>query len=175
MIFFSFDKEHTHKKLPTWRLSGRLKPIWRDCEATFSFSVLFILCYVSSVLLCLLCVCVCLLFFFFCCFFLFFIFFFFFFFFVLFFPCHYENMPIQIYWIFYHQNMKIFRWKILIIFIFLLENIDCGYSLEPPQRGGSNEPHNICFRGGSNESPQSMFSSKMRKIMYTPVNSSFTI
>ena len=26
-----------------------------------------------------------------------------------------------------------------IIFLFLLKNIDCGYLLEPPQRGGSNE------------------------------------
>ena len=25
------------------------------------------------------------------------------------------------------------------IFLFLLKNIDCGYSLEPPRRGGSNE------------------------------------
>ena len=24
-------------------------------------------------------------------------------------------------------------------FLFLLKNIDCGYSLEPPHRGGSNE------------------------------------
>ena len=24
-------------------------------------------------------------------------------------------------------------------FLFLLKNIDCGYSLEPPQQGGSNE------------------------------------
>ena len=24
-------------------------------------------------------------------------------------PTHYESMPIQIYWNFYHQNMKIFR------------------------------------------------------------------
>ena len=24
------------------------------------------------------------------------------------------------------------------IFLFLLQNIDCGYSLEPPRRGGSN-------------------------------------
>ena len=31
------------------------------------------------------------------------------------------------------------------IFLFLLKNIDCRYSLEPPQRGGSNE------------NPQSMF------------------
>ena len=26
-----------------------------------------------------------------------------------------------------------------ITFLFLLKNIDCGYSLEPPYRGGSNE------------------------------------
>ena len=28
---------------------------------------------------------------------------------------------------------------VYIIFLILLENIDCGYSLEPPRRGGSNE------------------------------------
>ena len=27
---------------------------------------------------------------------------------------------------------------VYIIFLFLLYNIDCGYSLEPPHRGGSN-------------------------------------
>ena len=43
------------------------------------------------------------------------------------------------------------------------ENIDCRYSLEPPRRGGSNEY------------PQSMFSEEIRRIMYTPVNPSFTI
>ena len=43
------------------------------------------------------------------------------------------------------------------------QNIDCGYSLEPP-RGG-----------GSNEYPLSMFLAGIRKIMYTPVNPSFTI
>ena len=25
------------------------------------------------------------------------------------------------------------------------QNIDCGYSLEPPRRDGSNEYHNPCF------------------------------
>ena len=29
-------------------------------------------------------------------------------------------------------------------FLFVLKNIDCGYSLEPP-RGGSKEYHNLCF------------------------------
>ena len=28
---------------------------------------------------------------------------------------------------------------VYIIFLILLKNIDCGYSLEPPHRGGSNE------------------------------------
>ena len=27
----------------------------------------------------------------------------------------------------------------------MLTNIDCGYTLEPPRRGGSNEYHNLCF------------------------------
>ena len=34
---------------------------------------------------------------------------------------------------------------VYIFFLFLLKNIDCGYSLEPPRRGGSNEYHNLCF------------------------------
>ena len=33
----------------------------------------------------------------------------------------------------------------IIFFLFLLKNIDCGYSLEPPHRGGSNEYHNLYF------------------------------
>ena len=76
---------------------------------------------------------------------------------------HYENKPIQIYWKFYHQKMKIFSWKILIFFHISAHNIDCWYSLEPPHRGGSNKY------------PQSMFWAEIRKIMYTPVNPSFTI
>ena len=48
------------------------------------------------------------------------------------------------------------------IFHISAQNIDCGYSLEPPQRGGSNEY------------PQSMFRAEITKIMYTPVNPSFT-
>ena len=39
-----------------------------------------------------------------------------------------------------------------IIFLISAENIDCGYSLEPPQWGSSNEY------------PQSMFSAEIRKI-----------
>ena len=46
---------------------------------------------------------------------------------------------------------------VYIIFLITAQNIDCGYSLEPPQRGGSNEYHNLQNIGGSNEYPQSMF------------------
>ena len=76
---------------------------------------------------------------------------------------HYENTPIQIYRKFHLQKPKIFRLKNSDIFHISAQNIDCGYSLEPPRRG--------C----SNEYPQSMFLSRNKKIMYTPVNPSFTI
>ena len=38
-----------------------------------------------------------------------------------------------------------------LFFLFLVKNIDCGYSLEPPRRGGSNEY------------PQSMFGAEIEK------------
>ena len=47
--------------------------------------------------------------------------------------------------------------------LFFPQNIDCGYALEPPRRGGSNEY------------PQSMFWSKNKKNRYTPANPSFSI
>ena len=45
---------------------------------------------------------------------------------------HYENTPIQIYWNFHLQKQKVFRQKNLIFFHISAQNIDCGYSLEPP-------------------------------------------
>ena len=52
---------------------------------------------------------------------------------------HYENTPIQI----YTENFTIKNWKFSAknsdIFHISAQNIDCGYSLEPPRRGGSNE------------------------------------
>ena len=81
------------------------------------------------------------------------------------FSLHYENTPILIYRKFHHQNLK-FSDKISDIFSYIsAQNIDCGYSLEPPRRG----------RGGSNEYPQSIFWAEIRKIMYTPINPNFTI
>ena len=76
---------------------------------------------------------------------------------------HYENTPIQIYRKFHLQKTKNFQIKNSNIFHISAQNIDCGYSLEPPQRGGSNEYHNRCFWA------------EIRKIIYTPVNPSFTI
>ena len=37
------------------------------------------------------------------------------------------------------KKMKIFRYENSDIFHVSAQNIDCGYSLEPPRRGGSNE------------------------------------
>ena len=34
---------------------------------------------------------------------------------------------------------------VYIIFLISAQNIDCGYLLEPPRRGGSNEYPNLCF------------------------------
>ena len=61
------------------------------------------------------------------------------------------------------KNEKFLEKKNLLYFHIPAQNIDCGYSLEPPRRGGSNEY------------PQSMFWAKIRNIIYTPVNPSFII
>ena len=49
------------------------------------------------------------------------------------------------------------------IFHISAQNVDCVYSLEPPRRGGSNKYS------------QSMFLSRTKKIIYFPLNPSFTI
>ena len=56
-----------------------------------------------------------------------------------------------------------FQIKNSYIFHISAQNIDCRYSLEPPKQDGSNEYL------------QSMFLSIDKKIVYTPVNPSFTI
>ena len=73
---------------------------------------------------------------------------------------HYENMPMQYTEIFKVVKNENFHPKVFDIFLIFAQNIDCGYTLEPPRRGGSNEY------------PQSMFWSKNKKIgipLYTPV------
>ena len=74
---------------------------------------------------------------------------------------HYENTPIQIYWKLHVQKLKIFRYKNSNIFLISAQNIDCGYSLEPPRRGGSNEY------------PQSMFLSRNKKNNVYPCKPQF--
>ena len=75
---------------------------------------------------------------------------------------HYENMPIQIYWKFYNQKKgEKIRKKNSDIFHISAQNIDCGYSLEPPRQGGSNEY------------PQSMFLSRNKKNNIYPCKPQF--
>ena len=64
----------------------------------------------------------------------------------------YENLPIQIYTQFHLQKLEKKSDKTLMFFIFLLKNKDCGYSLESPM----------------------FLEQKQKKLMYTPVNPSFT-
>ena len=52
---------------------------------------------------------------------------------------HYENMSVQYAAISKRGKNDIFYMKIFDIFLIFAQNIDCGYTLEPPQRGGSNE------------------------------------
>ena len=73
---------------------------------------------------------------------------------------HYENMPMQYTEIFSPVKIEKIHGNIFDIFA---QNIDCGYTLEPPRRGGSNEY------------PQSMFWSKNKKNRYTPAYHSFAI
>ena len=70
-------------------------------------------------------------------------------------------MPIQIYWKFYHQKMRNSDKKNSDIFHISVQNIDCGYLLEPPRRGGSNEY------------PQSMFLSRNKKNNVYPCKPQF--
>ena len=71
-------------------------------------------------------------------------------------------MPIQIYWKFYHQkNWNFSDKKNSYIFHISAQNIDCGHSLEPPRRGGSNEY------------PQSMFLSRNKKNNVYPCKPQF--
>ena len=56
-----------------------------------------------------------------------------------------------------------FQQKKIDIFLIFAQNIDCGYTLEPPRRGGFNEYQ------------QSMFWSKNKKNRYTPAYPSFVI
>ena len=47
---------------------------------------------------------------------------------------HYENMPMQYTKIFLALKIENFQLKNFDIFLIFAQNIDCGYTLEPPQR-----------------------------------------
>ena len=77
---------------------------------------------------------------------------------------HYENTLIQEYRKFHLQKTEKFQTQNSYILHISAQNKDCGYLLEPPRRGGSNEH------------PQSMFLSKSKKNnVYPCKNPSFTI
>ena len=61
------------------------------------------------------------------------------------------------------------------IFHISAQNLDCGYSLEPPRRGGSNDGYSLepPRRGGSNEYPHSMFLSRNKKNNVYPCKPQF--
>ena len=76
---------------------------------------------------------------------------------------HYKNLPMQYTKNFCALKIENFQQKNIENFLIFAQNIDCGYTLEPPRRGGSNEY------------PQSMFWSKNKKNRYTPAYPSFAI
>ena len=59
---------------------------------------------------------------------------------------HYANTPLQYTAIFHGCKNVHFQMKFFNIFLIFAQNIDCGYTLEPPQWGSSNAYHNLCFR-----------------------------
>ena len=63
---------------------------------------------------------------------------------------HYESKPIKYSEIFFSCKIENFQLKNFGIFLIFAQNIDCGYTLEPP--------------------PQSMFWSKNKKSRYTPAS-----
>ena len=58
---------------------------------------------------------------------------------------HYDNLPMQYTKTFLALKIKYFRLKIVDIFLIFPQNIDCGFSLEPPRQGGSNEYPQFMF------------------------------
>ena len=74
-----------------------------------------------------------------------------------------KTCPCNIQRFFPASKIENFQLKIFDIFLIFAQNIDCGYALEPPRQGGSNEY------------PQSMFWSQNKNNRYSPANPSFAI
>ena len=75
---------------------------------------------------------------------------------------HYEKKPIQIYWKKFTTKNENFQINISDIFHISDQNIDYGYSLGPPRRGGSNEY------------PQSFFLNRNKKNNVYPCKPQFS-
>ena len=74
---------------------------------------------------------------------------------------HYKNTPMQRFFFFSSLKIENFtRKKKFYILNIFAQNMHCGYTLEPPRRGGSNEYI------------QCMFWIRNKKIRYTPANPS---
>ena len=58
---------------------------------------------------------------------------------------HYENLPMQYTEIFSAVKTENFTRKKLDISYIFAQNLHCGYTLEPPHRGGLTSTHNVCF------------------------------
>ena len=76
--------------------------------------------------------------------------------------CYYENLPMQYTEIISPVKIEKFQPKSLDIFLIFAQNIDCGYTLEPPRRAEAvlTSTHKLCF------------GAKIRKIcipLHTPV------
>ena len=76
---------------------------------------------------------------------------------------HYENLPMQYIAILLALKIENCQLKNFDIFLIFAQNKDCGYTLEPP------------CRGSSNEYPKSMFWGKNKKNRYTLAYPSFAI
>ena len=75
---------------------------------------------------------------------------------------HYDNLPMQYTEIFLALKLENFQLKNFDSFLIFSQNIDCGHTLEPPRRGGSNEyPHYVLEQN--------------KKKMFTPAYPSFAI
>ena len=81
---------------------------------------------------------------------------------------HYENLPMQYTESFKVVKMKIFSGKILTFFLIFAQNIDCGYTLEPPRQGGSNEyPKSMFWSKNKNQRTNGPVNAHLRSAAYT--------
>ena len=68
------------------------------------------------------------------------------------------------------KNEK-FLWEMFDIFLIFAQNIDCGYTLEPPRRGSSNEyPQSMFWIKNKNKRTNGPVNAHLRPERYTCTN-----